>query len=83
MTTEVTYHDKMVAAGLRAAEVRWGPRRHIHIGDLPPSKREIVLKCIEAQRHALVDAAKQDAPTSSRVEASTPEVGDAIPTPTD
>lgn len=37
-------------AGKRGAQRRWGPPRRIHIGDLAPAQRELVLAAIEAER---------------------------------
>lgn len=63
-------HEKdprLVEAGYRGAARRWGPQRKIHIGDLSPAQRELVIQFIEAQRKADV---KEDAPVRSTTEAS-------------
>lgn len=42
----------MAERGQRGAQKRWGPPRRIHIGDLPPERRQFLLSLIEAERKA-------------------------------
>ena len=41
-----------VRAGRIGARSRWGTPRRVHIGDLPPARRAVVLALIEAERRA-------------------------------
>ena len=48
---------RLVEAGHRGAERRWGPARRPYIGDLPPEQRRLILAAIEAEREKLAKAA--------------------------
>ena len=50
-------------AGRLGAAKRWGPPRRVHLGDLTPEQREIVLAFIEAQRNA--SARRQSTPEAA------------------
>lgn len=45
-------NPKRVEAGRKGAAKRWGEPRVIHIGDLTPAQRRLVLALIEAQRES-------------------------------
>jgi hypothetical protein len=47
-------------AGRLGARKRWGPPRRIHIGDLTPAQRELIMAAIEAERRKL--AREREAP---------------------
>lgn len=49
---DVSKDPVLVEAGKRGAEQRWGPPRRVHIGDLTPDQRRLVLALIDAQRLA-------------------------------
>jgi hypothetical protein len=44
--------ERLVQAGRRGAARRWGPARRLHLGDLTPERREIILRMVEAERRA-------------------------------
>lgn len=43
---------KLVAAGKRGAEKRWGPARVVRLDNLTPAQRRLVLALIEAVRES-------------------------------
>jgi hypothetical protein len=48
---------RAVEAGKRGAERRWGPPRRLHLGDLTPEQRRLVLARVEALRNLNAKAA--------------------------
>lgn len=60
------------AAGKRGAAKRWGPPRLLHVGDLSPDQRRLVLAFVEMARAA--DLHKETTPTGENVGAVNAEV---------
>jgi hypothetical protein len=44
---------RLVSAGKRGAERRWGPPRRPYIGDLSNQQRRLILAAIEAEREKI------------------------------
>lgn len=52
MSYQDRFHTSPSVRGKKGAEVRWGPPRRIHIGDLSADQRRLVVALVEAQRSA-------------------------------